>query len=223
MLPETSQLSNTNSIPKDKILRNISKEALLANKALICGKRVKVPFPGLRNFMSKIEKYNPASDTYTLSHPDGDWADDILFDDVVKLIPKSWLAEEHKAHVNAISCAFLEALDTAICLSATEMSIANFTEPANHKKAMKAPYSHYWKSACDTEMNTLNKMQCWDIVDASTMPEDAELIATKWVLKLKFENGKYIRHKGRVVAKGDTFKSDIQTSVPFLQQLCRLL
>ena len=45
------------------------------------------------------------------------------------------------------------------------------------------------------EMNTLNKMQCWDIVDASTMPEDAELIATKWVLKLKFENGKYIRHK----------------------------
>ncbi len=51
------------------------------------------------------------------------------------------------------------------------------------------PDSHYWVGpggACDTEMNTLNKMKCWDIVDASTMPEDAELIATKWILKLKF-------------------------------------
>ena len=114
----------------------------------------------------------------------------MIFDDVVKLIPKSCLAEEHNAHINAISCAFYEALDTANYLSACEMSIANFTEPANHKKAMVAPDSHYWKGACDTEMNTLNKMQCWDIVDASTMPKDAELLTTKWILKLKFENGK---------------------------------
>ena len=83
--------------------------------------------------------------------------------------------------------------------------MVSHTEPANYKKAMMSPDSHYWVDpggACDTEMNTLNKMKCWDIVDASTMPEDAELIATKWILKLKFENGKYIRHKGRVVAKG---------------------
>jgi hypothetical protein len=34
------------------------------------------------------------------------------------------------------------------------------------------------------------------------MPPDAELIDPKWVLKLKFENGNYVKHKGRVVAKG---------------------
>ena len=63
---ELRQLSNTNSIPNDKTLRNISKETLITNKVIICGKQVKVPFPGLGNFVCKIEKYNPASDTYTL-------------------------------------------------------------------------------------------------------------------------------------------------------------
>jgi hypothetical protein len=53
----------------------------------------------------------------------------MLFNDVVKLIPKSWLADEHIAHVNALSCAYLEALDTACCMSASSVSITSFTEP----------------------------------------------------------------------------------------------
>lgn len=59
-----SQLSNTYStLPISKTLQNISKEDLLANKEIICGKKVKVPFPGIGNFICKIEKYNRASDT----------------------------------------------------------------------------------------------------------------------------------------------------------------
>ena len=55
----------------------------------------------------------------------------MLLNDVVKLIPKSWLAKEHIAHVNFVSCASLEALDTACCESASSVSIANYTETAN--------------------------------------------------------------------------------------------
>jgi hypothetical protein len=58
------------------------------------------------------------------------------------------------------------------------MSITHLTESVNHKKAMTDPDSHYWVGpggACDTEMNTLNKIQYWD---TSTIPEDAELITT---------------------------------------------
>jgi len=58
----------------------------------------------------------------------------MLLNDVVKLIPKSWLAKEHIAHVNFVSCASLEALDTACCVSASSVSIANYTEPANFTK-----------------------------------------------------------------------------------------
>ena len=95
---------------------------------------MKVPFPGIGNYVCKIEKYNQDANTYTSSHPDDNWSGDMTFNDVVKLIPKSWLAEEHIAHVNAISCAYLETLDTACCMSASSVSIAKFTEPANFTK-----------------------------------------------------------------------------------------
>jgi hypothetical protein len=133
---------------------------------------------GVGNYVCTLEKYNQDADTYTLSHPDDTWTGD-MFNDVVKLIPKSWLAKEHIADVNAISCAYLEAFDTACCMSASSVSIANFTEPANFRKAMVAPDCKEWKDACDSEMGTLERMRCWEIVDESTMPPDAELIDPK--------------------------------------------
>jgi len=51
-------------------------------------------------------------------------------------------------------------------------------------------------------MGTLERMRSWKVVDESTIPPDAELIDPKWVLKLKFENDKYVKHKEQVVAKG---------------------
>ena len=52
------------------------------------------------------------------------------------------------------------------------------------------------------------------------MPPDTELIDPKWVLKLKFENGKYVKHKGRVVAKGylQTRTSDFNSFSPTSSQ-----
>ncbi len=79
----------------------------------------------------------------------------MLFNDVVKLISKSWLAKEHIAHVNVVSCVFLEALDTACCMSVSSVSIANYTEPANFTKMMMAPDNKEWKDACDSKMSTL--------------------------------------------------------------------
>ncbi len=104
------------------------------DKSIIVGKRVKVPFPDIGNYVCKLENHNQNADTYTLSHPEDNWSGDLLFNDVVKLIPKSWLAKEHIAHVNAISCVYLETLDTACFMSANSVSIANFTEPAKFTK-----------------------------------------------------------------------------------------
>ena len=145
---------------------------------------MKVPFPGIGNYFCKLEKYNRDSDTYTLSHPDDNWTGDMLFNDVVKLIPKSWLADEHITHVNALSCAYLETLDTSCCMSVSSVSIANFTEPANFTKSMMVPDNKEWKDTYDSEMGTLERMKCSEIVDESTMTPDTELIDPKWVLKL---------------------------------------
>ena len=74
----------------------------------------------------------------------------------LKLIPKSWLAKEHIAHVDTISCAYLEALDTVCCMSVSSVSVANFTESANFTKAMIAPDCKEWKDACDSKISTLD-------------------------------------------------------------------
>ena len=66
-------------------------------------------------------------------------------------------------------------------------------------------------------MGTLERMKCWQVVDESTMSPDAELIDPEWVLKLKFENGNYVKHKGRVFAKGYLQKR-LLTSAHFFQQ-----
>ena len=89
------------------------------------------------------------------------------------------------------------------------------------QKTMIVPDCKEWMDACDSEMGTLERMKCWEIVDESTMPPDAELIDPKWVLKLKFENGKYVKHKGRVVAKGYLQKrtSDFSSFSPTASQV----
>ncbi len=73
----------------------------------------------------------------------------------LKLLPKSWFSKEHIAHVNVISCAFLEESDTSCCMSVSSVSIANYTESANFTKVMMAPDNKEGKDACDSKMSTL--------------------------------------------------------------------
>ena len=104
-------------------------------------------------------------------------------------------------------------------MSASSVSIANYTKPANFTKTMIAPDHKEWKDTCELKMSTLERMKCWKVVDESTMPRDAELIYPKWVLEVKFENGKYI--KGRVVTKGYLKKmtSDFSSFSPATSQV----
>jgi hypothetical protein len=140
---KSTKTSNSNN--KESNTSKISREALISDKSIIVGKKVKVPFPGIGNYVCKIEKYTQDADTHTLSHPDDNWSGDMTFNDVVKLILKSWLAEEHIAHVNAISCAYLETLDTDSCISVSSVLIAHFTESANFTKSMMDPDCKEWK------------------------------------------------------------------------------
>ena len=70
--------SNSN-LKESQTLQKISREALLSDKSIIVGKRVKVPFPGKGNYVCKLEKYNQDGDTYTLSHPEDNWSGDMSY------------------------------------------------------------------------------------------------------------------------------------------------
>ena len=48
----------------------------------------------------------------------------------------------------------------------------------------------------------MEKMGCWDVLDIERMPDGCVPIGCKWVLKLKFRDGVYDKHKARLVALG---------------------
>ena len=80
--------------------------------------------------------------------------------------------------------------------------VATYTEPLKYQDALNAPDRVLWKAALDLEYHTLEKMGCWRVVKISTLPPSVKLISCKWVLKLKYTNGVYEKHKARIVARG---------------------
>jgi hypothetical protein len=71
-------------------------------------------------------------------------------------MPKSLLAiQEQIAHVTAISCAYLVALDTASCMSTSSVSAASYVEQATKKTNQKE------ESATDAENQESAHADSW--------------------------------------------------------------
>ena len=67
----------------------------------------------------------------------------------------------------------------------------NFHEAKEHKK---------WVQACEEEINSIEKLKTWDLVEP---PIGVKPIGLKWVFKLKRNSdGSINKHKARLVAKG---------------------
>lgn len=81
-----------------------------------------------------------------------------------------------------------------------------FTTPKDYFHAVdpeRTPDYREWIEAIRKEYHLLaHTMGCWEVVDISALPEDANLIGVKWVFKIKFKNGVYEGRKARIVALG---------------------
>lgn len=73
--------------------------------------------------------------------------------------------------------------------------------PQSYAEAMRAPDSDKWKEACETEMNMMDRMGVWKVVDK---PMNLVPIDLKWVFTYKKvdDNGNPVKYKARLVAKG---------------------
>ena len=167
------------------------------NKNLLKGQKLLRHFPGFGNYFGTVKRFNLERNTYTLKFKDG-YTEEIAFEDAMKLIPKSWWAEEAYG-VAMTECRFmLEALATACALS-IELVDTAFTEPTDWNAMLKAPDVEKWLAAVKLEFDTLVKMGCWEVVD---IPIDAPLLGVRWVYKIKRIQSVYERHKARLVVKG---------------------
>ncbi|CAH2109171.1 unnamed protein product [Euphydryas editha] len=68
----------------------------------------------------------------------------------------------------------------------------------SYEEAINSEYSEKWKEAIQTELQALQKNKTWI---ETYLPEDKKAIKTKWVFKIKKENGQN-KYKARLVVRG---------------------
>lgn len=79
-------------------------------------------------------------------------------------------------------------------------SLEESDEPKSMDEAMSRPDAQKWKIAADSEFQSLQKNQTWELVN---LPPNKNLVGCKWLFKLKRDSeGKVDRYKARLVAQG---------------------
>ena len=86
-------------------------------------------------------------------------------------------------------------------------------EPKTVKEAKSSPKSEEWTEAMESEINSLNKNQVWELV---RLPEGKKTIGCKWIFKTKVDgDGNIERYKARLVAQGFTQRYGIDYDQTF--------
>jgi transposase InsO family protein len=76
-------------------------------------------------------------------------------------------------------------------------------EPQTVAEAMSRPEAPEWKKAMETEISALKEHGTFEAVNRDMLPENANILDSKWVYKTKVdENGNIDRYKGRLVVRG---------------------
>jgi hypothetical protein len=172
------------------------------------GRKIKRFFPQLGGAWGLVESYHVDSDSYKLRYGVDGYTEKLLFDDVLKLLPKSWFRRMHEANIAAAHMALAGAAH-AVCFGSegkperpAPEDWCHFTQPTTHRGIANAPDKEYWHKAQWKEILTMEKMGCWEVMSIKELPDGAETIGCKWVLKLKFRDGEYDKHRARIVALG---------------------
>jgi hypothetical protein len=78
-------------------------------------------------------------------------------------------------------------------------------------QALASPDAEKWQTAMDKEVQQLEAMNVWELVDRDSLPPGARVIPGKWVLKKKTKDtgdgtSTHDKYKGRYTARGDQQK-----------------
>ena len=205
---KTRQGANVHSARIKKVFSPVTPDDLRINKTLLIGRTLQRFFPGHGGAKGLVTKYILDKDVYEVEYSDGH-VEHLQFEDALTLIPKSWAKAQSKPSAVEVLLAEVEhaALNAHIANSPSSTAKnGTYTTPKDYPTAVDprlTPDYREWGHATDSEYNLLNKiMRCWDEMDIKDLPPGANLIGTKWVLKLKYKNGEYERHKARIVALG---------------------
>jgi hypothetical protein len=77
-----------------------------------------------------------------------------------------------------------------------------FNEPSTYDEAINTPDVDEWIEVMKFELNVLDKMRVWDVVQ---LPANTNIIGSKWVFHYKYNpSGLIIKRRAQLVAQGFT-------------------
>jgi hypothetical protein len=119
--------SATRGQPLASLRPALTAKSLSVNKLLLLGWKLKRFFLTQGNFVDKVSKYNPVTDSYQLFYPADNHEEWLSFSEVVKLVPKSWARDEERANVVCYHLT-LVAADEKLSTNPAQVA-ATYTEP----------------------------------------------------------------------------------------------
>ena len=74
----------------------------------------------------------------------------------------------------------------------------------SYREAVSGTDGSEWRAACDREIAELQSRGTWKLIPRSEVEAGAKVLGCTWVFKTKFgEQGEVVRHKARLVVRGD--------------------
>ncbi len=210
--------SATRGQPLASLRPAVTAKSLSVNKLFLVGWKLKRFLLTLGNFVVKVSKYNPGTDSYQLFYPADNHEEWMPFSEVVKLLPKSWVRDKERTNVVAVCYSYhltSVAADEKLSTNPAQVAVT-YTEPLKYQDALNAPDRVLWKTVLALEYHTLEKMGCWRVVKISAFPPIVKFISCKWVVKLKYTNDVYEEHKAHIVGRG----FEQRKGVDYFQSYC---
>lgn len=75
-------------------------------------------------------------------------------------------------------------------------------EPNSYEDAKRSSEWKEWEKAINEEFNSLSKNETWSLVERSEIPENQNILKSRWVFKRKNERNIGTKYKARLVIKG---------------------
>lgn len=77
------------------------------------------------------------------------------------------------------------------------------SDPISYNQSQASKYSVEWEKATVVEIDKLERLDCWELVDANKVPKEHKVIDSRIAYRSKRDKlGHLIQHKARLVAKG---------------------
>jgi hypothetical protein len=179
----------------------------------LIGKRVTKYFPGHGAFHGTVKQYGIKTDNYLVVYDDGD-TETIKYPELLQILPGRPEFTSAQANFIALSaCLEQEIQNTRFHTTYSHYhahAAIEPLEPNSWREMQKSTHVAKWQLACDEEMDSLRKLNCWQVVPLSSVPPGTPIMGSRWTFKAKTDqHGGITRLRARFVCQGFSQVKDV--------------